>query len=221
MRSFVALSATVYLMCVASIAQTSTRSHFDEGKFYGGYQYISLDSHAVQDALDLQHLIDPTFPQVNFGHRQSLNGWNSGIEEDITQWFGVVVDVGGSYGTRKILISSSGGVDQSTRTKMSLYTITGGPQFTLHRGSNFQPFARVLLGGAFFRTKTDVVANNVPLTTPLSADDEGFVYGAGGGTDVFFSRRLGLRVAADFLRTSFFSDTQDQVRASAGLVFRF
>lgn len=104
---------------------------------------------------------------------------------------------------------------------MSFYTVTGGPQFTLYRGAHLQPFARVLVGGAWIRSRTEVVANGVPLVDAVANNGEGFAYGGGGGSDFFISRHLGVRVAADWLRTSSFDEKQNNVRTTAGLVYHF
>ena len=221
MRKILVLSALVSIACVFTTAQNSSIVTMDQWKVYAGYQYTALDSHALQEALNLEHQIDPSFPLIHFGNRQNLNGWNFGVQEDITKWFGVVIDAGGGYTERRILVSSIGGVNVSTRTREALYSFTGGPQFTFYRGANFQPFGRFLVGGGWLHSRTDVLENNVPVTSPFDANDAGVAYGGGLGTDVFFSRRIGIRVAADLLRTSFFGDTQNHVRASAGLVFRF
>lgn len=221
MRDVLAVAATLCLTCSFIAAQASHGVQVNEWKVYGGYQYTALDSHSVQDALNLEHLINPTFPLLNFGNRQNLNGWNFGIQEDITRWFGVVVDVGSGYAEKRLLLSSNGGVNLSSRTKMTFYTLTGGPQFTFYRGSHFQPFARALVGGGFFLSRTDVVANDVRVVNPVAENDQGFAWGGGVGSDFFFSRRLGVRVATDWIRTPFFDEHQNNVRATAGLIFRF
>ena len=221
MRNLLVLFAVLCVACSIAPAQNSAAVQLNEWKMYGGYQYVSADTHAVQEALNVQHAFDPSFPLLNFGNRQNLNGWNGGIQEDITKWFGVVVDVSGSYGERRILLFSSGGVNTSSRTRMRAYTFMGGPQFTLFRGSNFQPFARFLVGGAFFNSRTDILDNNVPEFSAVQENDNGFAYGGGGGADIFFSRRFGVRVAADILRTPLFGETQNNIRATTGLVYRF
>lgn len=94
-----------------------------------------------------------------------------------------------------------------------------GPQFTWRRTGNFQPFARALFGGAFARTSINGLANGVPLFQETSVNDEGFALGGGGGTDLFFSRYVGLRLAVDYIRTYVYSETLDNFRGTAGLVF--
>src|SRR6185369_17444962 len=139
------------------------------------------------------------FPLINFGDHQDLGGWNFGVQEDITKWFGVVVDVGSGYGTNNINAGTVGAVTVDVRTKLRLYTFTGGPQFTLRHSSKVQPFARVLIGGAWTSSSTNVLANNVPLLAELRSKSDGFAYGGGGGADFFFSKQAGLRVAADLI----------------------
>lgn len=221
MRRCWTIAATLFLTCVCAAAQSRSITVFDEWKIYGGYQFLSADTHAVQDALNLAHVVDPTFPLLHFGNRQNMNGWDFGVQEDITKWFGVVVDGGGSYSERRVLLSSSGGVNTTWRSRLRGYTVTVGPQITLARGTHFQPFVRLMVGGGFFRSHVDIIANNVSIVTPVNVNDDGFAYGPGVGTDIFLSRHFGARVAADLIRTQLFGETQNNVRASAGLVFRF
>lgn len=132
-----------------------------------------------------------------------------------------MVDVSGTYGTNNIDLGSVAGISTKTRTKLRFYTFTGGPQFTLRRSSKVQPFVRVLIGGAWESFSANVLLNNVPQFAEVKEKDSGFAYGGGGGADFFFSRKIGLRVAVDILRTPFSDDTQNNVRGTAGIVFRF
>jgi len=212
--------AFVFLVCAFCAAQTP--STFEQVKAYGGYEFTHLDTHAVQDVFNLQHVIDPTFPQFNFGNYQNLHGWNFGVEEDtLAKWFGVVVDVSGSYGTNSIDLGTVSGVSSKMRTKLRTYTFTGGPQFTLRRSDKIQPFVRALFGGGWVSFSSNVFQNNVPEFADLKGKDAGFAYGGGGGADFFFKKKVGLRVAVDLIRTPFFDDTQNNIRGTAGLVFRF
>ncbi|HEV2699778.1 MAG TPA: outer membrane beta-barrel protein, partial [Terriglobales bacterium] len=142
-------------------------------------------------------------------------------EDALAKWFGVVVDVGGGYGTNNIDLGTLGGINAKARTKLRIYSFTVGPQFTLRLSSRVQPFGRVLLGGAWARNSANILENNVPQFAEVKLKDEGFAYGGGVGADFFFSRRVGLRVAADYLRTPFFDDSQNNLRGTAAVVFRF
>jgi hypothetical protein len=219
MRVLLALIAMLYF-CMAPLSAQNTQ--FDQWKIYGGYQYTHLDTHAVQDTLNLQHVIDPSFPLMNFGNYQNLNGWNFGAEEDtLAKWFGVVIDVGGGFATNRINLGSSGGVTSIARTRLRLYTFTAGPQFTIRRSDRIQPFARVLLGGGWGSFSANLLENNVPQFTEAKSSDSGFAFGGGFGSDFFFSKGAGMRVAVDYIRTPFFGEKQNNLRGSAGVVFRF
>ena len=191
------------------------------GEIYGGYQYTRIDTHAVQDYLNLQHVLDPTFPLVNFGDHQRQDGWNFGVQENMNSWFGGVIDVSGNYGTKYVLVDNSGGVSTSTRTRLRSYTFMGGPQVTLRRSSRIQPFARALFGGAWFSGSTNVLENNVQQFSEVKQSDSGFALGGGGGADVAISYSLSARVAVDYIRTFFFNDSQGNMRVAVGVVYRF
>lgn len=223
MRTCCVLISLLLLTSLAVVAQTSGKSEpFDQWKLYGGYQFTSLDSHAVQDAFNLARVEDPTFPVINFGERQKTNGWDAGFQEDVTKWFGVVVDVSGGYTHSRIDLGTIGGVKSVARTNASIYTITGGPQFTLRHSDNVQPFVRVLLGGAFFNSSSNVLDNNVrEFPVDFKENSDGFAYGGGLGSDFFFSRKAGIRVSVDYLHTPFFDDAQNNFRGDVGLVVRF
>jgi opacity protein-like surface antigen len=210
------LVATTLLSGLSAAAQNTPA-----GEVYGGYQFTRIDTHAVQDELNLEHTLVPSVPLINFGTYQNLNGWNFGGQENTNSWFGGVVDVSVNYGTRNINATSVGGVSISTRTKLRSYSFTGGPQFTLRRSSRFQPFARALFGGAWYNDSTSIVANNVQLTSDLKESDKSLAIGGGAGTDMSLSRSLGIRIAVDYIRTFLFNDAQNDYRASVGLVYRF
>jgi hypothetical protein len=93
MKNVAVVVTMLFLSCSLLVGQTNPGGRMDEGKVYGGYQYTAIDTHAIQDTLNLQHVIDPTFPLLNFGNHQNLHGWNFGAQEDIAKWFGVVVDL--------------------------------------------------------------------------------------------------------------------------------
>lgn len=221
MRRFLTVAATLYLISIGAAAQSRSTSAFDEWKIYGGYQFTSADTHGVQDALNLEHAIDPAFPLLHFGNRQSMNGWDFGMQEDITKWFGVVVDGGAGYSERRILLSSISGVNTSTRTRLRAYTVMAGPQITFSRTPRFEPFARLLIGGGFFRSQTDELENNVVVLPAVAANDSGFAYGPGVGSDILLSHHFGARIAGDYIRTQLFSETQNNFRVTVGLVYRF
>jgi len=225
MRSYVALVTMLLLAGGASLAQD-----FDHWSFYGAYQYSRVDSHAAQDALNREHALNPSFPALTFGQHLNFNGWDGGLQEDVVNWFGVVIDVSGSYGHNRIQVGTCTVTVSGTtaaypacvaRTNMSFYTFMGGPQFTLRRSDRVQPFARGLIGGAWFNSSANLLSENVPLLAEPTRSDQGFSVGGGLGADFFVSRHVGIRVAGDYIHSAFFNDGQNNYRGTAGLVYRF
>jgi hypothetical protein len=135
----------------------------------------------------------PTFGFVN---RSNLNGFNAEGTFNITPRWGVTADVGGQYGSQ-----------------MTVYNFLIGPQYALRRDKS-----KFFVHGLFGKAQ-----DRVNITTSISSHFEsvGRAIGAGGGYDLDLTPRFTFRVQADFLRTDTFSTTQNDIRASTGLVFHF
>ncbi len=200
-----------------AVGQDSTTPQW---QFYGGYQYTRLDSGNVQDSLNLLRILDPSLPPLNFGRHQSMNGWNFGVQENVNRWLSGIADFSGSYHTKNIDLGTVANIDTKVRTRLRFYTIMGGFQFTMRKDSRIQPFARVLIGGAFIDESANVLENNVPQFAETQASDSGFAVGGGGGADLFFSNHVGIRVSADYVRANVFGQSLNNYRGNAGLVFR-
>jgi hypothetical protein len=133
----------------------------------------------------------------------NTHGWEiSGAFKPIP-WLGAVADFSGHYG--------------STRgSNLHLNTYLFGPQVSLP--ARVSPFAHALFGAAHESISNPGVAPGVPGLGTNNA----FAAAVGAGMDVkpfpFLSVRL---FQFDYLMTRFGSKTQNQPRASAGLVLRF
>ena len=122
------------------------------------------------------------------------------------------------------------GVPVSVPFDSITYTFTAGPQFN-YRGIKWVTlFARPAIGGMHERA---TLKPQTPLTTLLVAqlvpggkksDLEPF-FGVGGGFDLNASRRLGIRVAFDYVHVNLFDgflkDSRNSLRISVGPTLRF
>jgi hypothetical protein len=131
-----------------------------------------------------------------FVNRSNLNGFDAEGTFNITPRWGVTADVGGQYGSQ-----------------MTVYNFLIGPQYALRRDKS-----KFFVHGLFGKAQ-----DRVNITTPISSHFEsvGRAIGAGGGYDLDLTPRFTFRVQADFLRTDTFGTTQNDIRASTGLVFHF
>ena len=219
MKIFFACLALLLAAAVPVAAQ-----NYKEWRVYGGYQYTRIDTHQLQSSLDLEtSLFSPLFPKVNFGNTANLNGWNAGLEQDGWRWFGVVVDASGSYETRSITIASSPSGNQVIRVRLREHTLTGGPQFIVARGANYQIFVHPLFGGAWYSDSTTQFVGNQQVFpfSPVGETARGFALAGGAGANIFFTKHLGVRVGGDYFRTWFFGDAQNNYRGTVGIVARF
>ena len=134
------------------------------------------------------------------------NGFDASIAGNVNNWFGVVGDVGGQYSTL---------TDQGFTEKIRSHSFLVGPRFSA-RQKRVVPFVHALFGVSKLKTETDEFG---PL---VSFSDTSFAMALGGGLDVKVNERLAIRIVQiDYLRTSFFGETQNKGRIGAGIVLRF
>jgi hypothetical protein len=133
----------------------------------------------------------------------NTHGWELSAAFKPTEWLGAVADFSEHYG------STHG-------SNLHLNTYLFGPQVSFP--ARVSPFAHVLFGGAHESISNPGVAIGIPNLGTNNA----FATAVGAGIDVkpfhFVSVRL---FQFDYLMTRFGSKTQNQPRASAGLVLRF
>ena len=153
----------------------------------------------------------------------SLNGWNASVAANLNRWFSAVADFSGHYGSQSIVIPLSiapcppncGAIDIDTKAHSFLF----GPRVS-YRTDRFTPFAHALFGASHV---SETITNPLSLIPALSVSfsETGFAVAYGGGADVRLTRRTAWRGQADYLRTSLFGASQNNVRVSTGIVFRF
>lgn len=131
-----------------------------------------------------------------FVDRSTLNGFDAEATFNIRPRWGVTADAGGQYGSQ-----------------MTVYNFLIGPQYA-KRGDKSKFFVHGLFGKA---------QDRVNISTSISSHFEsvGRAFGGGGGYDRDLTPRLTFRIQADYLRTQVFGATQNDIRATTGLVFHF
>ena len=143
---------------------------------------------------------------ANSGGGFNLHGGSGSFTYHFSNRFSAIADVG--------VYRFSGlpaGLDST------MYTYLFGPRISFQSFKRMTPFAQVLVGGG----RLNASAGGV------EAGENGFAMAMGGGLDVPFGRHFAFRlVQADYLLTRFdrvdgSSATQNDLRISTGLVFRF
>jgi hypothetical protein len=148
--------------------------------------------------------------------RTNLNGWNGSVEGKVLPFIGLVADFSGHYAgsvpvsviacQEGVLVGACPTVNAST----DIHSFLFGPRISASVGK-FRPFAHALIGAAH-------ISENA---SGFSDSNTSFAYALGGGIDYRLIPLISWRVQGDLLRTRFFSNTQDNVRISTGIVVHF
>jgi opacity protein-like surface antigen len=139
----------------------------------------------------------------------NLHGWEASFEGKIVPFVGIVGDVGGHYGSQSFTELTPNGPQNINVTGHEQEYLVG-PRLSIPVGK-ITPFGEVFVGVAHIHT-----GGTLPNPSNTS-----FAYAVGGGLDYRVFGPIALRAEGDYLRTKFFSSTQNNLRLSAGVVFRF
>ena len=174
------------------------------GELFFGYSYLRLNT-TTGVFVPVPHTVDENFDFIP-GGAASLQG-------NVNNWFGLKGEFGG-YSLRDV-----------PNVDGRVYTYLFGPVFSMHR-HKFTFFAHALVGGA--RLTEDVPTPFVSTTTFFArgkGHQNSFAGDGGLGLDWNVGRHVAIRLfQGDYLYTQFkdfHNDQQNNVRGSAGLVFRF
>ncbi len=165
----------------------------------------------------------------NVGNRiVELNGGTASLAYNFNDWFGLAADFGG-YADSRLILNGPGSASREVHSEGKVFTFLVGPQLSYRKYRRLTPFAQVLVGVAHASDVTIDGCTGVPGCTALPSETA-FALAAGGGLDLNLSRHFAIRLLqAEYVMT-YFNDVsagatgrsrQNDVRLSAGIVFRF
>jgi opacity protein-like surface antigen len=170
-------------------------------ELFGGYTYLRVNPGFSQ-------------PGINF------NGGSGSVSYNLHPWLGLVGDFGGYHWS-------------TTGADATVLTYLFGPKIAFRRGP-ITPFVHTLFGGAHGSGAVGGICPGARIRTAgsvgvgggggcsASAGENAFSMAMGGGLDWNVTSHIGVRVAeAEYLMTRFASETQNNVRVSGGIVFRW
>jgi opacity protein-like surface antigen/outer membrane protein OmpA-like peptidoglycan-associated protein len=167
-------------------------------------------------------------PTLADGNRlEWLNGGSTSIAYNFNRYFGLAADFAGFNDTR-LLLEGTGGVasvDDQVASG-SVFTFLAGPRLSYRKHSRVTPYAQVLFG-VIHASDVEICPGNCSGLPGLPAETD-FALTAGGGVDIKVRRRFAIRLLqAEYLMTGFknratdATATQNDIRLSSGIVFRF
>lgn len=189
-------------LCIAASCKAQ-----DKVELFGGYSYFRAsirEGEFPATCPTCLPILTHRTPHAN------LNGWEFSGQYKLLPFLGAVADFNGNYGTLD---------GAETREHTFLF----GPQISL--SAKVSPFAHALFGAA--KESQDAITPP-PCPVPTCAvhfslgSDTSFATAIGAGFDIKLAPFVKLRlIQVDYLRTQLHGATQNQARASAGIVFHF
>jgi hypothetical protein len=185
----------------------------------------------AQETPQYEVFVGPSYSREEVTNSKFKNGigWHASLDGTANNWLSAVFDFSGYYSSPKITLP---GLSAPVPIDSSTYLYLFGPRFTYRKFQRLTPFAEGLVGVANFR----FTASSVGVTNSISSIS--FAGAFGGGADYTVNNWLAIRlIEADYVVTRFreisvdpttgqveFSGqhrTQNNARASAGIVIRF
>jgi hypothetical protein len=184
----------------------------------------------AQEIPKYQVFVGPSYDREDLTDIKNINGigWHASLDGTANNWVSAVFDFSGYYSSPKINV----GLPAPLPINSSEYLYLFGPRFTYRKWQRLTPFAESLFGVSDFR----FTASSVGLTNAISST--AFAAAIGGGADYTVKSWLAIRlIEADYVLTrsrelgvdpttgqiGFTGQrrTQNNARASVGVVFRF
>jgi len=197
--------AVLLLCCVFFASTLACRAQrIPKVEVFGGYFHLGDALSSTTDPL-ISCLAQTSSPCDNrFDNDVGLNGWQASLTENAKSWLGITEEFAGYYGT-----SSIRGADH----RFNAFSVLAGPRVSLPYAKLVTPFAHALFGYGQMRVSEGSAG---------SATGRSFAFALGGGLDANLTHHVGIRlVQVDYYRTAIFAGTQNNVRVSAGVFFRF
>jgi hypothetical protein len=199
--------------CLPALAQQDYVNRYD---LFTGYSHLRSPSVSLQQ-----------------------NGFNGSFGVNVHRWLAVGADFSVFKGNGSIELAKTnvapllapflGGQNPSIPFSADTYTFAAGPQLNLRKFKLVTLFARPGLGALHESATLHIPAALAPLASLVpglspNLTDTVVFYGAGGGFDYNLSKRVGIRVSADFVHTHLFANllqARNAVRISVGPTWRW
>ena len=176
--------------------------------------YSNLQAEGIPDRNNPGVVFDDDF----FDRRKGIHGFNAAV----TGYFGSYLGLTGDFSFNQTTDENdfTGGRD-ALETRVVYFM--AGPTLKANNTNRFQPFARVLAGGAHtrFEASTERTVSGGTSRTSFDVSSTDFAMAVGGGLDVRLSDRVSLRVIQIDYAPVFLRDRSISVLGQAGAVQTF
>jgi outer membrane protein with beta-barrel domain len=185
------------------LVQPAAAQGTDKGDVSFGYQFLSLSASGDTESMPA--------------------GWFVDVAGNLNRSVAVVAQVGGNYKSLSESVAA-GGVTASANADVRVHQFMGGVRASAHPSTSVVPFVHILAGATYGSVSYSGTGSFGGQTVyAVSGADSGtnFALQAGGGTNIWMTQTVGLRIGVDYVRI-FESDGGANVfRFGAGVGFKF
>ena len=165
-------------------------------------------------------------PKLAAGNRLVwLNGGSASVAFNVNRHLGLVADFGAYTNSQMQFTGAYTSTVNVNNSNVAVLTYLFGPRYSFRNYDRITPFAQILFGGMH---ANQVILTGCTSSCTLLPAQGSFSITAGGGLDLRVHRHFAIRIIqAEYLMTRFASyttgttGTQNDMRLSAGLVYRF
>ena len=212
MKRFAFLALILFSSHVLASAQDEKKP-----EFFAGYSFESVNS-----GVNSSDVFGTGVTQTSLDNRFNLNGLNVSGAAYFTKHLGIVGDFSVHVDRRNDFFDTD-----ATRSKLTLYNITAGPQYKFSGSSRFTLFTHALFGIAH-RNLTETLSS---VDNDFTDSTTSFAMNLGGGVDYKLNNRFAVRLfqfdynpiflgSRTVNSIAFPSHTLNGVRISAGIVIK-
>lgn len=165
-------------------------------------------------------------PELAVGNRLAwLHGGSASVAFNMNRYLGLVADVGDYTNSQMRFQGAYTSTVNVNTANAAVLSYLFGPRLSYRKYDRITPFAQVLFGGVHANA---ITLTNCTFSCTLLPSESAFAMTAGGGLDVRVYHHFAIRVIqAEYMMTRFTNyttgaaGTQNDMRLSAGVVFRF
>ncbi len=165
-------------------------------------------------------------PELAVGNRLVwLHGGSASVAYNFNRYLGIVADIGDYTNSQMRFQGASTSTINVNNANEAVISYLFGPRLSYRKYDRITPFAQVLAGGVHANA---ITLTNCTFSCTLLPSENAFAMTAGGGLDVRVYHHFAIRVIqAEYMMTRFTNydtgaaGTQNDMRLSAGIVFRF
>jgi len=192
-------AALAGLLVVQPVAAQGT----EKGDVSFGYQFLNLSASDESQSMPA--------------------GWFVDVAGNLNRSVAAVAQFGGNYKSLSESVAV-GGVTASANADVRLHQFMGGVRVSAHPSPTVSPFVHILAGatyGSVSYSGTGSIAGQTVFAMSGADSGTNFALQTGGGTNIWMTRTVGLRIGVDYVRIFETDNGANVFRFGAGVGFKF